>query len=207
MSSSSRSVPPIPVKEEGAATSNTTTATEECPICLDPVTERTFLPCCGKQICPSCYKKLFTQFNQATTRINDVMIRTGQVVQQQQQDSVVAEELDALEQQYESNSKCPMCRHKLPRDEHEVFQLVQQSANKHHHDNNSNNNRAWAQFQLGRYNERGIGTSINVRLAVKWYRKAAEQAEQAEQHEYGICLETGSCGVTIDVAEACFWSS
>ena len=61
-----------------------------------------------------------------------------------------------------------------------------------------------AQVCLGEMYEEGKGVRRNYRLAVEWYRKAAEQGNDYAQCNLGECYENGD-GVTKDISEAVKW--
>ncbi len=64
---------------------------------------------------------------------------------------------------------------------------------------------AQAQFELGRGYEEGRGLPQNEDLAVKWYRKAAEQGHAAAQNTVGVFYRLGRGGLEKDKAEAVNW--
>src|SRR5437016_5441815 len=63
---------------------------------------------------------------------------------------------------------------------------------------------ARAQNQLAYIYERGLGVSIDLSEAARWYRFAAEQGESNAQFQLGFLYANGR-GVTRDDSEAAQW--
>jgi serine/threonine protein kinase len=60
------------------------------------------------------------------------------------------------------------------------------------------------QYNLGLAYDTGTGVSKDEAVAVKWYRKAAEQGYSVAQYRLGVCYDYGT-GVSKDEAEAVKW--
>jgi TPR repeat protein len=67
-----------------------------------------------------------------------------------------------------------------------------------------NPTKAEDQYELGRRMEHGLGLQANLKKAMEWYAKAAEQGHPAAQARLGQAYEEGS-GVKRDTEEALKW--
>ena len=77
----------------------------------------------------------------------------------------------------------------------ECAELLRQSAELGH---------VWAQLFYGRFLCKGIGTALDPKSAVEWFRKAADQNSPDAFYELGVCYENGE-GVEKNLDEALTW--
>jgi hypothetical protein len=188
----------VPAESEEGPTSTSNVDEDVCPLCLDPMPRRAIcalLLCCGKRICDDCKTSLFN-------RVKHDLLKRGTDASQRRLQGRLSEadyvaEANDLEQQLTIANKCPMCRHDLPQDPKESFQIAQRNAELH--------GWAWAQFNHGLHYKNGDGVPVTLTLAAHWFRKAAEQGYPDAQHEYGECLQDGKGVPERNIKEACKW--
>lgn len=159
-----------------------------------------YFTCCGKAICKSCHltyvrrsSKLEDEeddnddvtaiHNIVTTRmISDAReTQENQKLQQENLNLTSNNNNDAIinDNQYEqllNNHQCPFCKEPWSKNEFDDSQRILKLAK---------GGNSWAQVEIGRRYEHGMGVEPCEEAAAEWFQKATEQGDAAGQYNIG----------------------
>ena len=130
-----------------------------------------YFTCCGNAICKSCFDTFVIKQEEAV------------VVVEHQNYNHVSTECKALLH----NRVCPFCTKPWPQNEFDDSQRILQLAQKGH---------GWAQIEIAKRFEHGMGVEPSEEMAAAWFSKAAREGNACGQYHIGRFLKWGLIGVS-----------